>query len=215
MGALLPPVMGSVVEHRVAGEVRRRLYVSGDTLTGTHLDEIHRRHPDIDLAVVHLGGTRVLFHTVTMDAGQGVDFLRARPAGAGAAGALRRLPGLPLAAAGLPDRAGTLRAAGPGSHAGARRDGGPRRSTGVEGFPGGGLRRLRKRPPPHDRGHRLGTGTPRDSRDHRLERGRRVSPAGRRPGGWHRHGGSTRGGPGAPAAARPHAGWCPGPAGPR
>jgi L-ascorbate metabolism protein UlaG (beta-lactamase superfamily) len=76
MGALLPPVMGSIVEHRVAGEVRRRLYVSGDTLTGTHVDEIHRRHPDIDLAVVHLGGTRVLFHTVTMDAGQGVDFLR-------------------------------------------------------------------------------------------------------------------------------------------
>jgi len=26
--------------------------------------------------VVHLGGTRVLLHTVTMDAGQGVDFLR-------------------------------------------------------------------------------------------------------------------------------------------
>jgi L-ascorbate metabolism protein UlaG (beta-lactamase superfamily) len=76
MGALLPPVMGSIVEHRVSGEVRRRLYVSGDTLTGTHLDEIHRRHPDIDLAVVHLGGTRVLFHTVTMDAEQGVDFLR-------------------------------------------------------------------------------------------------------------------------------------------
>jgi L-ascorbate metabolism protein UlaG (beta-lactamase superfamily) len=76
MRALLPPVMGSIVVHRVAGEVRRRLYVSGDTLTGTHLDEIHRRHPDIDLAVVHLGGTRVLFHTVTMDAPQGVDFLR-------------------------------------------------------------------------------------------------------------------------------------------
>jgi len=26
--------------------------------------------------VVHLGGTRVLFHTVTMDAAQGLDFLR-------------------------------------------------------------------------------------------------------------------------------------------
>jgi L-ascorbate metabolism protein UlaG (beta-lactamase superfamily) len=76
MRALLPPVMGSIVEHRVAGEVRRRLYVSGDTLTGSHLDEIHRRHPGIDVAVVHLGGTRVLFHTVTMDAEQGVDFLR-------------------------------------------------------------------------------------------------------------------------------------------
>lgn len=80
MGALLPPVMGSLIEHRVGDEVRRRIYVSGDTLTGEHLDEIARRHPDIDLAVVHLGGTRVLLHTVTMDAEQGVDFLdRVRP----------------------------------------------------------------------------------------------------------------------------------------
>jgi len=76
MGALLPPVMGSLVEHRVADEVRRRVYLSGDTLTGEHISEIARRHPDIDVAVVHLGGTRVLFHTVTMDAAQGVDFLR-------------------------------------------------------------------------------------------------------------------------------------------
>jgi L-ascorbate metabolism protein UlaG (beta-lactamase superfamily) len=81
MRALLPPVMGSIVEHRVAGEVTRRLYLSGDTLTGAHLEEIRRRHPDIDLAVVHLGGTRVLFRTVTMDGAQGVDFLRrVRPA---------------------------------------------------------------------------------------------------------------------------------------
>jgi L-ascorbate metabolism protein UlaG (beta-lactamase superfamily) len=76
MGALLPPVMGSLLEHRVGGEVRRRVYLSGDTLTGTHLDQIARRHPDLDAAVVHLGGTRVLLHTVTMDAAQGVDFLR-------------------------------------------------------------------------------------------------------------------------------------------
>ena len=76
MGALLPPVMGSLLEHRVGGEVRRRVYISGDTLTGDHLDEIARRHPDIDVAVVHLGGTRVLLHTVTMDDEQGVDLLR-------------------------------------------------------------------------------------------------------------------------------------------
>ncbi|GAB2737205.1 MBL fold metallo-hydrolase [Nocardioides pakistanensis] len=76
MGALLPPVMGSMLEHRVGGEVNRRVYLSGDTLTGEHISEIARRHPDIDVAVVHLGGTRVLFHTVTMDADQGVDFLR-------------------------------------------------------------------------------------------------------------------------------------------
>jgi L-ascorbate metabolism protein UlaG (beta-lactamase superfamily) len=76
MRALLPPVMGSLLEHRVGGEVRSRIYLSGDTLTGAHLDEIARRHPEIDVAVAHLGGTRVLLHTVTMDAEQGVDFLR-------------------------------------------------------------------------------------------------------------------------------------------
>jgi L-ascorbate metabolism protein UlaG (beta-lactamase superfamily) len=76
LGKLLPPVMGSILEHRLDGVVRRRVYLSGDTLTGEHLDEVHRRHPEIDVAVVHLGGTRVLFSTVTMDAEQGVDFLR-------------------------------------------------------------------------------------------------------------------------------------------
>ncbi|GAA5032042.1 MBL fold metallo-hydrolase [Terrabacter aeriphilus] len=79
--AALPPVMGSMLEHRVDGQVRHRLYVSGDTLTGGHLDEIRIRFPAVDTAVVHLGGTRVLLHTVTMDAVQGVDFLRrVRPA---------------------------------------------------------------------------------------------------------------------------------------
>jgi len=76
MGALLPPVMGSLLEHRVAGDVVRRVMVSGDTLTGDHVDEIRERHPDVDVAVVHLGGTRVLLHTVTMDAVQGLDYLR-------------------------------------------------------------------------------------------------------------------------------------------
>jgi L-ascorbate metabolism protein UlaG (beta-lactamase superfamily) len=76
LGRMLPPVMGSVLEHLVDGQVRRRVYVSGDTLTGDHVDEVRERFPDIDAAVVHLGGTRVLFHTVTMDAEQGVDFLR-------------------------------------------------------------------------------------------------------------------------------------------
>jgi L-ascorbate metabolism protein UlaG (beta-lactamase superfamily) len=80
MGALLPPVMGTLLEHAVDGEVVRRVHLSGDTLSGSHLTEIRRRHPDIDAAVVHLGGTRVLLHTVTMDGEQGVDFLgKVRP----------------------------------------------------------------------------------------------------------------------------------------
>ena len=81
MGALLPPVMGTMLVHRQGVEVTRRVYVSGDTLTGDHLDAIAERYPTIDVAVVHLGGTRVLMHTVTMDGAQGVDALRRlRPA---------------------------------------------------------------------------------------------------------------------------------------
>ena len=76
MGALLPPVMGSLLVHRVDGAVRRTTYLTGDTLTGEHVSEIARRHPGIDTVVAHLGGTRVLLHTVTMDVEQGVDLVR-------------------------------------------------------------------------------------------------------------------------------------------
>jgi L-ascorbate metabolism protein UlaG (beta-lactamase superfamily) len=75
MGRVLPPVMGSLVEHWVDGERRRTVLFSGDTLTGEHLDAIRSRHPDVDVAVVHLGGTRILGQLVTMDGEQGVDFL--------------------------------------------------------------------------------------------------------------------------------------------
>ncbi len=76
LAPLLPPVMGSLLTYRVEGDVRTRVYLSGDTLTGEHLAGIRERHPDIDVAVVHLGGTRILLHTVTMDGHQGVEFLR-------------------------------------------------------------------------------------------------------------------------------------------
>ena len=76
MRRLLPPVMGSMLEHKVEEQVRRRVYLSGDTLDGSHLDIVAERFPDIDVAVVHLGGTRVLTRTVTMDGAQGVQFVR-------------------------------------------------------------------------------------------------------------------------------------------
>ncbi|MBA3635150.1 MAG: MBL fold metallo-hydrolase, partial [Rubrobacteraceae bacterium] len=38
--------------------------------------EIPRRFPDVDLALLHLGGTRVLGIMVTMDAEQGVEAMR-------------------------------------------------------------------------------------------------------------------------------------------
>jgi L-ascorbate metabolism protein UlaG (beta-lactamase superfamily) len=76
LARLLPPVMGTWLEHRRGTAPARRVYLSGDTLTGDHLNAVRERHGEPDVAVVHLGGTRVLWHTVTMDDVQGVDLLR-------------------------------------------------------------------------------------------------------------------------------------------
>lgn len=77
LGAVLPPVMGSMLEFGRAGEeARLRMYVSGDTLVHDRLREIPRRFPAIDLAMLHLGGTRVLGIFVTMDAEQGLEAMR-------------------------------------------------------------------------------------------------------------------------------------------
>ena len=77
LGALLPPVMGSMLEFESArGGTGLRMYISGDTLIHERLREIPRRFPDVDLALLHLGGTRVLGIMVTMDAEQGVEAMR-------------------------------------------------------------------------------------------------------------------------------------------
>ena len=77
LAAALPPVMGSMLEFRTAeDEPRLRLYISGDTLIHDRLREIPRRYPEIDLALLHLGGTKVLGILVTMDARQGVEAIR-------------------------------------------------------------------------------------------------------------------------------------------
>jgi L-ascorbate metabolism protein UlaG (beta-lactamase superfamily) len=75
---LLPPVMGSMLEFGPAdGPVRTRLYISGDTLLYDGLDEITRRFPAADLAVLHLGGTRLPGgFLVTMDGAQGAELAR-------------------------------------------------------------------------------------------------------------------------------------------
>jgi L-ascorbate metabolism protein UlaG (beta-lactamase superfamily) len=71
--ALLPPVIGTMLEFRGQDElVELRMHLSGDTLLDRRLDSIPRRFPDIDLAVVHLGGTKLLGTLlVTMDGEQG------------------------------------------------------------------------------------------------------------------------------------------------
>lgn len=67
MHMALPKVMGSVLEFEAPATAPLRLYVTGDTLVFDDLDEIPRRYPEIDLALLHLGGTRVLGVMVTMD----------------------------------------------------------------------------------------------------------------------------------------------------
>jgi L-ascorbate metabolism protein UlaG (beta-lactamase superfamily) len=77
----LPDVMGSIVETDDEAPNRRRLYISGDTLVFDDLAEIPRRFPALDVAVLHLGGTKVMGLLVTMDAAQGVEALELIDAG--------------------------------------------------------------------------------------------------------------------------------------
>ncbi len=69
---LLPPVMGSVLEH-VSPDAERplRVYITGDTLYRPWLREVVDRFGPLDAMVIHLGGTRILGLLVTMDADQG------------------------------------------------------------------------------------------------------------------------------------------------
>lgn len=73
----LPETMGSLVELLAPGGAPAwRLYISGDTLLHDALAEIPKRFPDIDLALLHLGGTRLFGVLLTMDAQQGVQALQ-------------------------------------------------------------------------------------------------------------------------------------------
>jgi L-ascorbate metabolism protein UlaG (beta-lactamase superfamily) len=74
---VLPDVMGSLLEFQSpAATPLFRVYITGDTLVIDALREIPRRYPAVDLALLHLGGTRVLGILVTMDGKQGVQLLQ-------------------------------------------------------------------------------------------------------------------------------------------
>ena len=70
-----PPVMGSLLEITSTDRPPLRLYLSGDTLVYDDLRQIADRQPDLDLGVLHLGGTKVLGLLLTMDGKQGVHLL--------------------------------------------------------------------------------------------------------------------------------------------
>jgi L-ascorbate metabolism protein UlaG (beta-lactamase superfamily) len=75
---MMPPVMGSLLEfENSSGGVAFRIYITGDTVLVDDLKEIPRRFPDIDLALLHLGGTMFFgLLLVTMDPKQGVEVIR-------------------------------------------------------------------------------------------------------------------------------------------
>ena len=76
--ALLPKVMGAVYDFGPdSAQPDYRMYVSGDTLVHDDLKAIPQRFPGIDLALLHLGGTRILgVFKVTMDAKDGIQLLQ-------------------------------------------------------------------------------------------------------------------------------------------
>lgn len=81
----VPPTCGFIYEFlrkaNSASDSVFRVYVSGDTLYVKDLEEIPRRYPDIDLLIVHLGGTTIPgphlpLLMVTMDAKQGIKLVQ-------------------------------------------------------------------------------------------------------------------------------------------
>ena len=78
--ALLPPVNGHVLEFSPVADPALSVYITGDTLLVDELRQVPERHPDLDLGLWHLGGTRIpgilgLGVLVTMDAREGADLL--------------------------------------------------------------------------------------------------------------------------------------------
>jgi L-ascorbate metabolism protein UlaG (beta-lactamase superfamily) len=76
LGYLIPPVMGSILDFARDGKRLLRLYITGDTLMHDGINAIAERFTDIDLCLIHLGGTRVAGILLTMDGRQGVEALR-------------------------------------------------------------------------------------------------------------------------------------------
>ncbi|OBJ79148.1 MBL fold metallo-hydrolase [Mycobacterium colombiense] len=69
---LLMPVNGHLLDFSRSGNHLYRLYITGDTMLVDDLEDIPRRYPDIDLGLIHTGGTTFLVTVVTMTGEQGV-----------------------------------------------------------------------------------------------------------------------------------------------
>lgn len=69
---LLMPVNGHLLDFSRNGEKLYRLYITGDTMLVDSLADIPRRYPNIDLGLIHTGGTTFLVTVVTMTGQQAV-----------------------------------------------------------------------------------------------------------------------------------------------
>lgn len=73
---LLPTVMGTMLDFSSKQGRAYRTYISGDTLVYDDIAEIPQRYPNVDLALLHLGGTRIAGVKVTMDGKDGVRMMQ-------------------------------------------------------------------------------------------------------------------------------------------
>ena len=77
---LLPETHGHLLDTSLPDGRTLRVYISGDTLVCEGIRAIAKRFPHIDVAFVHLGGTRIPHRRigilVTLDAKGGIDMLR-------------------------------------------------------------------------------------------------------------------------------------------
>ena len=83
----LPKVMGSILDFKRKGDRNGsnsnnnshngnqlfRIYITGDTMVFDDIKEIPKKYPNIDLALLHLGGTTILGIMLTMDAKEGLE----------------------------------------------------------------------------------------------------------------------------------------------
>ena len=77
VSVFLPQVMGSILDFQTTGGRHLfRIYITGDTMVFGDIHEIPKRHPNIDLALLHLGGTTVMGLVVTMDSKEGLKMLK-------------------------------------------------------------------------------------------------------------------------------------------
>ena len=82
----LPKVMGSILDFKIKGYRNDsnststsnsnqlfRIYITGDTTVFDDIKEIPKRYSNIDLALLHLGGTTIMGIMLTMDAKEGLE----------------------------------------------------------------------------------------------------------------------------------------------